>query len=367
MHRHRRRPLSWGLCSIFITVAIIVTVTVTVRYTASGDNDDLEYGPTDTRIISVSNALCEKVYFTARDSDSDVEVHLYALSSRPLLTGRESFSLLNEQPHFTYDQEFQFYYYYMPKGSMFSVYACLLDQSRPRITFYLIQGHKNFGDWKDDYSHSKDHFRINTLCQLGNSSKSYTVNSDDFYYLVFEADSPPLTNALNVSMYFERTRYEVDNSSVIDSCSSEINLVTFATCSLGLPLSGSTSLLTIKPVDSTDIDWKAGVTVDIGCNARIWMYFIISLSVLIGVVGILVTFFVLVYCCVRHKKKASTATTTAATTTATTSPANLDADRSLDNAPLLHEVPPSANPNFPPGPSSSTYGSDYPPPPPYKE
>ena len=333
---------------------MIVTVSVSVRYTASGDDDDLSYGPTDTRIISLSNALCEKVKFTSGGSTYGYEMNFYTLSSPPKLTGRESFSLLNERPDFSF-HDFQYYYYYMPKGSNLTMSACVLNQNQPRVTFYMIKGNNNFKNWKDDYGHSKAHFRIDAPCGSRNNTYSYSVTSDDFYYLVFDAERS-LSNALNVSMYFDRTQYEVDNSTVIDYCSRDTTSIIYQSCSLGLPLSGSTVLLQVAPAEGTEIDWKFEVYVDVGCSARIWMYFVISLCVLIGVVGILVAFFVFIYFyCIRKKTTGNT----------NTLPANLSADAGTkaDDAPLLNEMPPPVNPNYPQSSASSDYGTA---PPPYK-
>lgn len=339
--------------SILIVIVVVVSTSVTVRYTASGDNDDQAYGPTDTRIISVSNALCERVQFNVATSQEGYQVSLYRLNSQPKLTGHETFSLINEQPSFLFD-EFKYYYYYMPKGSKVSMSACLLQPNQD-IAFYMIKGVSNFERWKDDYGHYIREIQIRQPCGSGNSTYSYTVPSDDFYYLVFDS-SKSVSNALNISMYFDRTRYEFDNNTVIDHCSWDTTYFS-GYCSLGVPLSGGYTLLQVAPVDDTEIDWKFSVYADIGCRARIWMYFVISLCVLVGVVGILVMFFVFLYCFCVRTKKGTTSTTTANTTV---EPKNLTAGSEAPNAPLLHEVPPpTTNPSYP----QQDYGTA---PPPYK-
>ena len=123
---------------ILLAVVIVVLISVTVHFATY--NIGGVYGPTDTRVIYVSNALCETVHFNADTSFDGYQVSLYRLNSKPELTGHEAFSLI-EQPSFIYD-EFKFYYYYMPKGSKVSMSACLL-QSNQDITFYMIKGDTN--------------------------------------------------------------------------------------------------------------------------------------------------------------------------------------------------------------------------------
>ncbi len=276
---------------------------VTVHYTASdGGDNGLGYDPTDTRIISVSRPLCQKVktFHTGADSAAGYVVHLYSLSSPPTLTGRETFSVKNQQPAFLVTRKYQ---YFMPSGSKFTMSACLVNFSEPLVTYYIIKGAKNYDKWKGNKAHHFDYqLDITTGCGTGNDTYSYSVQSDDFYYLTF--DSEVSYGGVNISMYFERPRYEVDNSTVLDKCRI-ISSYSYESCGVGLPLSGTTNLLTVEPKDykMDDVDWTDVVFVNISCSARIWMYAVISLAVLVGIVGILSVFTVLFCCLCKHKKK----------------------------------------------------------------
>ena len=296
-----------------------------MHYTAEGNEDDQAYGPTDTRVISVSNALCERVQFNTTKSPDGYRVSLYRLNSRPKLTGHKTYSLLNERPSFLFD-EYQFYYSYMPKGSKVNMSACLLQPNQD-IAFYMIKGSTNFRRWKTNYGHYIHQIQINESCGKSNSTYSYTVPSDDFYYLVFDS-LRTASNTLNISMYFEHTQYEVDDNTVDDHCSQNTSPFLPGYCSLEFPFSGSYILLQVAPIDSTaEIDWKFSVSIDIGCSPRVWMYFMISLSVLIAVVAILVMFLCL-YCICCTKR----------TVTANTAQEQAHPCSEAHDAPLLHEV-----------------------------
>ena len=216
---------------ITIVIFVVVIIPVVIHDTASGDNDNLEYGPTDTHIISVSNALCKDVYFRLGDADPGYEVHLYTLSSPPELTGHENFTLLNEHPLFTSDKIFRVFQDWRDTLS-----ACLLANNSPEITFFMIVVFNSFNSWKEDDSISRDHSKIGAFCRWGNNIHSYSVFSDDFYYLVFRARAPYTDAALNVSVYFDRTLYEVNNSSVINNCSQETSSTSYIKgCTLVFP------------------------------------------------------------------------------------------------------------------------------------
>ena len=133
----------------------MVGTSVTIRYTASGgdydDDDSVLYAPIDTRVVSVSSALCQSVRMdvgTLGDDYGGYRATLYMLDSPPTLTGRDSFTF-SDQPSFSYSEEYKFYYYYLHPGSNFTMSACITDAGYP-MTLYLFKGHNRFSDWRDN-------------------------------------------------------------------------------------------------------------------------------------------------------------------------------------------------------------------------
>lgn len=176
---------------------------------------------------------------------------------------------------------------------------------------------------------------MNTLCSTGqNNSRSYSVKQEDYYYLVFDADHSTATQ-LDVYMSFYRTRYEKLNGSTSESCS--VTGEYSDSCSVSVPLSGKTAFLTVTPETGTVIDWKDGIGLDTKCAPRVWMYFMIAFSVLVGLLIILVPLLACIIVKLRKKKKA-TSPVAASTTVATT--------METDTAPLLDNPPPPTNPYY---------------------
>ena len=351
-HYYRRRPITWVIFSIVVTVLIVTLSTVSVRYTAGSysDDDGLDYAPTDTRIVPVSNSFCQNLELNTDDtSDSGYTATLYMLNAPPMLTGKETFSF-SVAPNILSDR-YDYYYFYMYPGSSFTVSACISSASS-ESTFILIKGNRRFSRWKEGgIVPTKDFFTIPTLCNNGAVTKSYEISHEDNYFMIFD-NTNFVDSRLQVDFNFSRTLYEFGNDTVAVKCHATTDYPD--SCSVSVPLSGQTAFLTIEP--NSNIDWTDGITLDISCGARAWMYFIVSLSVLVGVVAIIVPLLVCTYLYLRKKKQASTSGS-ATTATATTVTA---ATVSTDNTPLI-APPPPVNPKFEHDPPAYDTGFSAPP------
>lgn len=109
-------------------------------------------------------------------------------------------------------------------------------------------------------------------------------------------------SGLHYNVTFHQTQYELGNSSSVQSCSVNSSSVG-SSCSVGVPLSGHTAYLAVQPLPETVIDWVDRIHVDTICGARIWMYVVISMCVMIGVVGISGTLIFLCVCVHEKRKK----------------------------------------------------------------
>ena len=294
LNRYRRSPVPYLIVSVVAIVVASSALSGVIARRNNNRNGNFTFDPTDTRLVSVSRPLCQNLKFEVDgNSVPGYSVHLYSLSSPPLLTGRETFSLVNQEPPYDPTPTYQ---YFMHEKSNFSVSACIIDESSmdPMVTHYVIKGHNNYRKWTGDKEHHfEHHLDIRTVCTSGNDSISYAVPSEDVYFLVFYSRRT-LGDAVNISMYFERTRYEVSNGTVRQECHvTTSSSQSSKSCGVGLPLFGATNLFTVEPEQghSDDRDWRRDeIYVSIGCSARIWMYAIICLCVLIGVVAILFVF-----------------------------------------------------------------------------
>ena len=344
---YRRRPFSWVIFSILITVVIILSATISVRYTYYSDDDGLNYSPNDTRIISVNNVMCQGLKMTVDvTSDPGYTAQLYMLKSPPLLTGHEKFSI-QESVYVTDD--FQYYYYYLHPGSNFTVSVCEDNLSG---RFKLIQGNKNFRKFQHgSYSvpHNQD-FPITSVCgdsmSTSNITLTYNVTVEDYYYFILENEDYEGTIVPTLSIDFYRTRYQIDtsNDTVVDQCEESTDGLSVS-CSVSVPFSGQTAYLEIVTEESSYLDWSDEISVETSCQPRVWVYVVISISTLIGALAVVVPVMICVCICINKKAKQAKNASPAA------------------NAPLLSD--PVINPQ--PQQNPPAYGSNYGAPPAYKQ
>ena len=357
-HYYGRRPATWVVLSVLLVVVLIITITVSVRYTASNytDDDGLQYAGTDTRIIPVSGNLCEGLRLTVNNAQSGYTASLSVLNSRPKLTGSETFAFSGD--FHLGRRDYEYYYFYMYPGSSFTVSACISNGYTAYATFNMIKGNSRFNSWIDEPFNVKDSFQVNAPCTNGNNnSHTYRVTKEDYYYLIFDAD---YSQATQLSFYasFHRTRYDAGLNVTSDICSTDTG-IQGSSCSVSVPLSGKTMFLEVAPQPGTEIDWAHGIGLDTKCVPRVWMYFVIALCILIGLVAILVPLLAFVIIKLRKKNQATTRVTATAGVNTAASAATVE----VDTAPLI-SAPPPANPDYQEPPPA--YGSNYTAPPEYK-
>ena len=339
------------LAGVAISIVIALAL-ITLRYTASGDDDKFSYGPTDSRIISISNILCQEAVIRVSDTTSqfDGDISLYSLSSPPLWSGSTDFSLKDQLYSDGSGQHYYEYHYYMPENTFFELRGCLSSDDVD-ASMYAIKGRKNFETWKKNITkywyHVEESERIFSSCDYPDSL-TYTVSDDNFYYLVFAFEENSI-GSINISVTIRQTHYDVGQT-VINSCS--VATTGFDdTCSVGVTFSGTATLLMkVTPPEDHEIDWRAKVYVEVGCSPRIWMYFVIGLA------SAILVYCSLLYCFYSHVTKGRKVR----------SSRTIPVAESV-NAPLLAGTgPPHAN--YGPHDSASTgQGSNYIAPPPYQE
>ncbi len=268
-----------------------------MRYTAPHlgyNNEGLSYAPTDTRIIPVSNTLCQGLELTVTDNTPNYIASLFMLDSPPKLAG-EVFSV-------TSFSHYNYFYYYLYPGSNFTVSACMNeDTGNQNGTFDLIKGNKYYEQWNQDGPHTSTyHTTINAQCADGRRDTfSYWIEKEDYYFFVLLSQYP-YDSQVNSTLSFYRTLYEWSDYS--NYCSESIESYGVS-CSVSVPLSLQTAFLAIKPKDGSQVDWSVeqiGIGLNITCIPRIWMYVLISLAILTGLVAI---FLPILVCIIVHLRK----------------------------------------------------------------
>lgn len=176
-------------------------------------------------------------------------------------------------------------------------------------------------------------------------------------------------NELKISFIIDPVHYEVSEDLVIASC-------TVGTdnnpCSVNVPLTGATALLTFMPNDNERIDWMYDrASLMASCSSRrIWMIVVVSIAAIVGCVVLIILFgaglHFLFKCC---RKKRQTVHASTIEDTIRTYPPPMDRTPLIKDAVSAPLITPPSNPNFSPyAPTAVNYGSsEYAAaPPPYK-
>jgi hypothetical protein len=292
------------LVFIFGVVLLSINISIPFWFTSNNSDNPDEYSLTDMIIIPYTK-FCSSLEIKSKDSVqseiSDSTANLYLLNSSPSLSGHQNFTHEHNVFFIKSGKDTQEWSLNMHPGSTFSFEVCYTPTKGTAMTrdvvYYLIQGDENYNNWIDDPndSYSVQHIRLSTRCRR----ITYQVEKDDIYYFVFYNDNMDGRSILNVRFRFNRTKYEFTIDDIVDSCSIGVN--SHDSCSVNLPLLSSyTALLELET--NPPIDWDDGVIINIQCQPRGWLYAVIVLSVVLFLVGIVVT--VTVTClCVYLKKR----------------------------------------------------------------
>ena len=222
----------------------------------------------------------------------------YILSHAPALGDHDSFTF-SKQPSF-FIEDYHNWNFYLYPGSTLNVSVCK-QKSLSDFRYYLIKGKDSFNSWAGNprSSIAKQYFVISTVCSSGMKQQIpiYNVEKEGEYYMVFYAYNTD-SDSLDIDFGVSRTKYAVDPGAVLSNCSlSSID----QDCTLDVPLSYSIGLVALHATDSTD--WSSGISVTADCNARVWVYVLISLGCVITVTVLVAG---IISCCciwVRRKKK----------------------------------------------------------------
>lgn len=283
-----------SFCYFAILIPFICTF-ITLRFTlgTSFSNNGRSYGPTDTKLIPFSKTFCQSLSLqTNFNGSNEYNISFFMLSHQPQLFGQRSFSILER----IFAEVEQHYLVFMLSGSNVTASACFLDGAPivPSTYIYIVKGtHGYSGGYLDSKSKSivADSY-ISYDCHINRKPLSYSVDDDNFYYLIFQTNEigdKPLLH-LEVSMSFYQTHYAVYDDPIISSCtllSSNLG----SKCSLPVPLAPeSYVLLSIDPV-SSDVEKLDEIPLETYCEPRLWVY------ILPSVLFTCVFFITVSYCC----------------------------------------------------------------------
>lgn len=290
------------ICIIVVVLLCVGGLSyLALRYGVHNTNDIETVKPytlTDKVIRPYNTEFCQGLLAKLKEAPNNFHSNatLYLLNSPPLLTDHELFNLSKVANLNSKGTNFHDWNFYMNPGSEVSFNACYQQNqdSGHYATFYLIKGTRNLNKWTDKpgSNHAVKYSRLSADCQ----TISYKVTNFDSYFFVFylEPGHSPVT--MNIDFMFNRTVYHISLSDVVQNCSIPLN--GDSSCSVSVPLSSRyTAVLSLNT--SLPVDYDDGANISITCQARVWLYAVIILSIILALIGIIV---IIVLCIVIVKR-----------------------------------------------------------------
>ena len=289
--------------TLAIAVVIILIVAVVATRFENNSVSASYFSPGDTRVIGPSSTFCEST--TLNNPTSTVSATVYLLQNKPVLSAKNNFTVTNQ--FFTIlNTEYQYWSFYLYPGSTYTLSSCLVSGS---VNYYIIKGKSNFDSWVNSPHSSYYSYQLySNLCGGTNKTDGQTFNSEDEYYFVFYNEFYTPVNVA-VTLTFNRIEYAPQPGSVMDSCTA----LPSSSCTMAIPYNSDYWFL-VETTPPSDGQWDANINVGTSCNARVWVYAVIVLAPLIGVV-VIVASTIAVCCCIKKMSGYQSLPTTTTTTT----------------------------------------------------
>ena len=249
--------------------------------------------PNDSHVVPISGTFCQHLSVWTQDGAYGYNTSPFLLNSNPKLGGNE-YSSFSEAVVIGGNQ-YLYYFCYLYMGSSVTISACYPDDIGSGGIFYLIKGNVTFDNfkWPFDSSHSETWFQVDIRCSSGKRSNiTYHISKSDFYFFLFYHRTNNRTNygmPLNISISFNRTRYIFDRDSVTTQCTyydvpGDVNK-----CSVDIPLAEHIGLVVLEPNRfNGGVNWvRDKAMLSTRCYPRVWLYFLTSFAVCVGIVLLL--------------------------------------------------------------------------------
>ena len=266
-------------CSLMI---ILISAILCLRFTvgSSYSNEGQSYGPTDTRLVPFSNLLCQGLSLqTNFNGTPEYNISFFMLPSQPELFQSENYTISERITA----EIVQHYIFYMHSGSEIIVHACFVDSNNilPLTRLYIVKGVHGYngGYLRSDIKSVVAEFSISVDCTKSRTPFYYSIEMDDFYYLIFHTGVLGIVPVLhlNVNMLFHSTHYSYND--IANSCTLSTSNYG-SVCSLGVPFFAKRyALLAIHPI-SADVDRLDQIPLETHCHPRLWLYILPPLLLL---------------------------------------------------------------------------------------
>eukprot|EP00731_Ephydatia_muelleri_P028608 Em0020g252a len=233
------------------------------------------FSPSDTRIISVSSQLCQGAKLNSLSSLTTGVIYL--LQTKPRLA-KDNFTLTYTKANLALSNSYEYLSFYLYPGTTYSLSACLGSGSSA-VTYLVIKGTSTFNQWVDSgssnlaYSDSALYLSaLTSPCGFTNLSATLPFNSEDDYYFIFDNIN---SASASVTYTVSFDRYDSGYTVLVQTSSSPIS------------------------------DAGANVDISVTCDARVWVYAVIEVSMLIAVALCAILILALLYFAVKRNNSAA--------------------------------------------------------------
>ena len=264
------------------------------------------FSPSDTRIISVSSQLCQGAKLNSLSSlTTGVTASLYLLQTKPRLA-KDNFTLTYTKANLALSNSYEYLSFYLYPGTTYSLSACLGSGSSA-VTYLVIKGTSTFNQWIDSgssylaYSDSALYLSaLTSPCGVTNLSATLPFNSEDDYYFIFD-NINSASASVTYTVSFDRYEYVPSSGVIVDNCSTTLSATS---CSLNFAYSSGYTVL-VQTSSSPISDAGANVDISVTCDARVWVYAVIEVSMLIAVALCAILILALLYFAVKRNNSAA--------------------------------------------------------------
>ena len=282
-------PFRWfyrGLVLFVVVIIVgIVFMSISLSKVFSGPSlHSVIASPQDDRALSFSQSSCGDIDIST--FQYDYPVMLYLMETKPGIVAGSNFTVSNTW-YLGYG-DYQYYNYYLLTQSTIEI--SLYTSSRG-VDVYILSG-SQFANFKDDeYFNSKYHATCTSISSSSPCVYSYTVYTDDEYYIVFDETS--LSTSVYTSLSIQKTRFIIQDDEIYDSCNASCALTVPATPVL-YPIVITGDVTTGSWTDSVQYTWYCTSVFSVPT----WVYILLVVGVgtaAASIVGIIVVVVFLYY------------------------------------------------------------------------
>lgn len=263
---------------LFALLSLLILSMDSSSHPSDSHNHGNIYSSRDTSLQTHSSRFCESLSIEgASHSAQKVQLTLYLLNKEIKATKEE---VMDFSKTISVDRSYKYWMFHLLPNSRIQLSACVVTGND--ALFYLVEGVHNFERWQEDgVDHYLERVKVTSKCDINSVSQdsfyNYRIHSENRYYLIYESKRNPST--LRLSFSITQVLHKVEKEDIINQCSVPLNSIESCNLPVSFWSSSSMVLLQLEPQLGAAIDWEANNEVEVMCNARLWLYIVLCLTI----------------------------------------------------------------------------------------